>query len=85
MCVCVCMYVYVYVYVCMYVCMCVYVFYLLCSRSRYADSQAATSDGRDDLTSGVATQDETTGCRVLFHGPSQRVLGLSRQLIHLHQ
>ena len=40
-------------------------------------SKAPTSYGWDDLTGGVAAEDDTTGGHVLLHGPPQSMLGIS--------
>lgn len=59
--------------------------YLRFGGRRHSDAQAPRSQRRDQFAGRVATQDQSTRRGVLFHGPTQRGLGLSRQPVHLVQ
>ena len=59
--------------------------YLVIGGSGDSQAQAATLDGRNDFTGGVAAEDQSTGGHVLLHGPAQGVLCILCQLVHLSQ
>ena len=60
--------------------------YLIGGGRRDTDSQTATPNRLNDFAlTVVATKDETTGARVLFHGATEGRLGLTRQTIDLDQ
>ena len=49
------------------------------------DGQASAADGRDDLTGGVAAEDQPAGGHVLLHGSPEGVLGIFSQSVHFRQ
>lgn len=58
---------------------------LFCAGQGNSDSQTSALDGPDDLGGGGGAQDEAAGGHVLFHRPSQSMLGVFSQSVHLRQ
>lgn len=56
---------------------------LFCAGQGNSDSQTSAPDGPNDLWGGGRAQDETAGGHVLFHRPSQSMLGIFRESVHL--
>ena len=57
--------------------------YLLNGGCGNPDPEAAAADGRDDLASGVAAEDDSAGGHVLLHCPPESMLGIFSKSVHL--
>lgn len=56
---------------------------LFCAGQGNSNSQTSALDWPDDLWGGGRAQDETAGGHVLFHRPSQSMLGIFSESVHL--
>lgn len=57
--------------------------YLFCAWQRNSDGQTTAPNWTDDFGGGVRVEDETAGGHVLFHCPTQSMLGILREPVHL--
>lgn len=58
---------------------------LFCAGQGNSDSQTSAPDWPDNLRGGGRAQDETAGSHILFHRPSQSMLGIFSESVHLRQ